>query len=701
MAEEASRKHGDADGETDPPSAHAKRRPGVVHALSWRLFLASALAFAVLYAYWGIDLYQTMNAEVRYRAENLMEERRSYIRALVQTAVSGAEHHRRTVEARIRQVIRHRVARALRIADHLWETRPAGVDDATIRSLIRESLRPIRFDRGRGYYFIFELETGRGVLHAVMPELEDADMRLVRDGRGKPVVPQMIALIKRSGGGYYSYQWPHPNRPGTDHAKVSYVDLFEPLGWGVATGEYIQDMTEDIQREVLDQLRAMTFGGDGYIFAGTWDGLSLLGPAAGTNVWEITDRQGVNVVQDLVAAARGGGGFVSYRTPNLPNSRNDRGNLKLSYVLGIPEWEWYVGAGISIDDIEAEIAGMRAAIRIEALQALALGACLVVVLAAVSYLISLHIAGQVGAEMGHLEAFLAGDGRARHLLRPEAIRHAEMARLVDAIQAMVARRDETEGALARQTRNLEQSNADLERFAYVASHDLREPLRMVASYVGLLRRRYYGRLDSDADTFIDYATEGAERMHAMIGDLLEYARVKRTENPLAPVPLDTVLDRALQALSAGLRDSSAEVTVERPLPTVRGQETLLVSLLQNLIENAIKYRHPDRPPLVRIGTRIEGTWCELSVTDNGLGIAPAFRERIFQIFQRLHPGGTYPGTGVGLSICQSIVESHGGRIWVESGADGIGSVFKVALPLYKDASASSRPSADAKQARSG
>jgi len=651
----------------------------VVHALSWRLFLASALAFAVLYAYWGIDLYQTMNAEVRYRAENLMKERRSYIRALVQTAVSGAEHRRHSVEARIRQVIRDRVSLAMATAESLWHNRPANVDDDTVKSMIRETLRSMRYDQGRGYFFIFEVETGKAILHALFPKLEGTDLRTIIDSNGHPILPEIIDLIKRSGGGYYRYSWVHPNRPGRDHPKVSYVDVFEPLGWAFVTGDYVEDMTADIQREVLDQLRAVTFGNKGYIFAATWDGLSLLGPAAGEDVWNETDDHGVKVVQELAIAARNGGGFVSYRMPDL--SRAPDGDVKLSYVLGIPEWRWYIGAGVSIQDIDTQIANMRAAIRLDALQALALGACLVMVLAAVSYLISLHIAGQVGTEINQLEAFLAGDGRTPQLFRPDLIRHAEVARLADAILAMVKRRDETEGALARQTRNLEQSNADLERFAYVASHDLREPLRMVASYVELLRRRYYGRLDRDADAFIDYASEGAKRMHAMIGDLLEYARVKRTDNPAMPVAMDAVTEKALQTLSDSLRDSGAEVMIEHPLPVVRGQETLLTSLIQNLIDNAVKYRHPDRSPRVWLHSQSEGDWCTLSVSDNGLGIDPAFRDRIFQIFQRLHPNGTYPGTGVGLSICHSIVESHGGRIWVDTGPDNQGSVFHVKLPL--------------------
>jgi|GEM_PF-1812079 len=668
-----------------------RKRPRVVQALSWRLFLASTLAFAVLYSYWGIDLYQSMNAEVRYRAESLMEERRSYIRALVETAVSGAQHQRQTVEARIRQVIKDRVERALRVADTLWSERPAGTDQTAISTVIRETIRAMRFDGGRGYFFIFDLKTGRGIMHAAQPELEGRDLLGFMDGRGLPIVTAMISVVRKHGGGYYSYDWNHPAQPGKLHRKVSYVGVFEPLGWGIVTGDYVEDMTADIQHEVLDQLRAMAFGDNGYLFAGTWDGLSLLGPGTGTNVRDITDSQDVKVVQELVAAARNGGGFVSYRMPEMLDADTAEA-LKLSYVMGIPEWEWYVGAGVQIDDIETEIATMRAAIRAEALQALALGACLVVVLAAVSYLISLHIAGQVGSEITQLETFLAGDGRDPQALQANTPRHAEIARLMHAIQAMVARRNETEGALARQTRNLEKSNADLERFAYVASHDLREPLRMIASYVGLLRRRYYGRLDADADTFIDYASEGAQRLHSMIGDLLEYARIKRTDNAFVPVALDDVLNRALTVLDAHLRESGAEVSVGDALPTVCGQDTLLVSLFQNLIDNAVKYHHPDRPPRVRIDVRTEGAWCEVAVTDNGLGIDPSFHERIFEIFQRLYPSGHYPGTGVGLSICLSIVENHGGRLWVEPGPDGIGSVFKATLPLAHPAAGAGGPS---------
>ncbi|MBB4285560.1 cache domain-containing protein [Roseospira goensis] len=660
------------------PEAVARERPGVVRSLSLRLFVAFAAALMTLYAYWGLDLYRTMNAEVRYRAETLMEERRAYIRALVETAVNGAQHQRRTVEARARAVIRERVQSALAVASHIWRTRPHRASDQEAEVMIREALRPLRFNNGRGYFFVLDIATGRAILHAANPALEGTDTRDLRDSTGQPFVQSMLDMVRDQGTGFHTYKWFHPTRAGPNHRKIAYLAHFEPLGWAIAAGDYIADMTADIKAETLAQLRSMHFGEDGYIFAGTWAGVSLLGPAEGRNMWEVTDRHGVKIVQELIAAARGGGGFVEYVRPDIEHGMQP--SHKLSYVLPVPEWEWYVGAGVPVDDINAAIAAMRHDTRREALLDLLLGTGLVVLLAAASYLIALDSARRIGGEMAQLEGFLADDGRHPERLDTNAMRLAETTRLAQALKGAATRRDAAEAALERQTRNLEKSTADLERFVYVASHDLREPLRIIASYVGLLRRRYRGRLDADADAFIDYASEGARRMHDMIGDLLTFVRVQRSEEPFVAVPLGRVLDRVLATLAARIEETGAKVSVAPTLPVVHGREPLLVSLMQNLIENALKYRDPERPAKVRVEAAVTDDEAVLSVADNGIGIDPAYHDRIFLFFQRLHPASSYPGTGMGLSLCRSIAESHGGRIWLES-EPGVGTTFHVALPL--------------------
>ncbi|SEH64381.1 PAS domain S-box protein [Magnetospirillum fulvum] len=240
---------------------------------------------------------------------------------------------------------------------------------------------------------------------------------------------------------------------------------------------------------------------------------------------------------------------------------------------------------------------------------------------------------------------------------------------------------EAEARIARHIAEVHRSNEELEQFAYVASHDLREPLRMISSYLSLIERRYATNLDEDGRQFLDYARDGAQRMDRLVLDLLDYARIERGGDPIVPVDVRSTIDQAIRDLGSAIAESGAQITVEEPdrLPRVLGDGAQLTRLFQNLIGNALKYRLPDRPPEIRLSCRREGAEWRFDVADNGIGIEPAYFDRIFRIFQRLHPQGRYDGTGIGLAICKRIVDRHGGRIWVES-TPGQGSVFSFTLP---------------------
>ncbi len=241
----------------------------------------------------------------------------------------------------------------------------------------------------------------------------------------------------------------------------------------------------------------------------------------------------------------------------------------------------------------------------------------------------------------------------------------------------ITERKRAEAALARRTAELARSNAELEQFAYVVSHDLNEPLRMVTSYLQLIESRYKGQLDSDADEFISFAVDGARRMQRLIKDLLAYSRIQRRGRPFASTELDGVLKRVLLDLAVAIGENEAEITHD-PLPTIEADEMQMGQLLQNLICNAIKFRRDERPR-IHVGCEDKGDFYAFSVRDNGIGIAEDQRGRIFDVFQRLHPTEEYPGTGIGLAICRRIVERHGGRIWIES-EPGKGSTFLFRLP---------------------
>lgn len=226
---------------------------------------------------------------------------------------------------------------------------------------------------------------------------------------------------------------------------------------------------------------------------------------------------------------------------------------------------------------------------------------------------------------------------------------------------------------------LQRSNDELEKFAYVASHDLQEPLRMVSNYVQLLQRRYGGRLDSDADEFIGYAVEGAERMGRLIKDLLAYSRINTLKGDFVEIDLNSAVNAALLNLEGAMKEKNAQIRFEN-LPCVKGDEFQIVQLLQNLIGNAVKFTVPGLAPVVEISGQKIGSRAEICVKDNGIGIAPKYFDKIFAIFQRLHSKTEYEGTGIGLSICKKIVERHSGSIWVES-EEGNGTRFYFTLEL--------------------
>ncbi|MBP7146729.1 MAG: MEDS domain-containing protein [Acidobacteria bacterium] len=266
----------------------------------------------------------------------------------------------------------------------------------------------------------------------------------------------------------------------------------------------------------------------------------------------------------------------------------------------------------------------------------------------------------------------------------------ERHRAVMALEQARAAIAERSAELERLNQELARSNSELEQFAYAASHDLQEPLRMVTAYTQLLDRRYRGRLDAGADAYLEFIVRGATRMQALIQDLLAYSRVRSGGADPGPAECAAALGEALEALCLQVEETGAEVTAGE-LPLVRARPRMLAELFQNLVGNAIKFRGPD-PPRIRVSARPAGALWEIAVSDNGIGIERQFFQKIFEVFERLHGDEHSSGTGIGLAICKKIVETHGGRIWVES-EPGRGSTFRFTLPAAPRREQASRTAA--------
>ncbi|MEV0229946.1 ATP-binding protein [Nonomuraea sp. NPDC050786] len=267
-----------------------------------------------------------------------------------------------------------------------------------------------------------------------------------------------------------------------------------------------------------------------------------------------------------------------------------------------------------------------------------------------------------------------------HILHVD--RPAELAELSSHIDSMRGRIVSAWRTAADQAEELRRSNGELEQFAYVASHDLQEPLRKVASFTQMLEQRYGSQLDDRAKQYMHYSVDGAKRMQLLINDLLDFSRVGRITGEKSVVESGAALDTALENLSATIEDTEATVTRDE-LPKVRGNRLQLTQLFQNLIENAVKFRS-EAAPRVHIGVRRSGDMWEFSCADNGIGVEPKYADRIFLIFQRLHPRDVYPGTGIGLALCRKIVEYHGGQLWLDGTAESQGATFRWTLPAAGD-----------------
>ena len=392
--------------------------------------------------------------------------------------------------------------------------------------------------------------------------------------------------------------------------------------------------------------------------------------AALTRKATIGDASGFPI-QQAVQGRSGAGLAIDYR-----------GKQVIAAWRYIPSMDWGLVAKIDTHEAFADVINLRNLVLM-----------ILIIVFALSGIMAFSIAQSISGPIKRLSKGAAMIGSGKFDLQLGIDQKDEIGRLSRSfekmthdLKAITASRDElnkeiderkkVEGVLLKTTDDLARSNRDLEQFAYVASHDLQEPLRAVAGFMGLLKNQYHDAMDATAKEYIDFAAEGAERMQTLIHDLLAYSRVGTKGGTFAPLPMKDAYDNALKNLKAAIDETGAVIT-RGELPMVNADASQMTQLLQNLIGNAIKFHGPKKPEITVNAERKGGQWV-ISVADNGIGIEPQYFERIFLIFQRLHGRAQYKGTGIGLAVCKRIAERHGGSIWVES-KPGQGSIFYFTL----------------------
>lgn len=647
------------------------------------LMASVALLFlCILGAAWVGEEFKQLDHENAEARDAYIDKRTESLFTAVDNVVSFIEFNREQTKKRVRSSIRERVNEAHAIATHVVETFGANKDPATIRSLVREALRPIRFGGGRGYFFAFDLN-GVEHLFADRPELEGTNMLGMRGARGEYVVRDMLKLVRAKGEGFYSYFWTKPGEPRDRHfEKVAYVRLIEPLGWVVGTGEYVADVQADIQREVLDRISRMTVLGKEYVFAGQWDGVSLAGPAKGRNMIDVTDIHGVKIVQELIKKAKAGRGVVEYV---LPTFGSDQPSAKLSVVAGIPDWEWYVGVGTSVDEIEAQLARQEDFFRKRLNHKLLVVVALVLAGSIATFLVASWLSHRTQVSFDAFLTFFEQSGDDTTAIDLDKLAFTEFETIADAANRMVARQTaELRAAMV----DADVANQAKSEFLAKMSHELRTPLNAIIGFSDAVLRNIHGPIENDKQReYLENIHHSGHHLLSLINDILDLSKIEAGKMKLQPQAVDLEAFIAdVAALAAPLVEPSGNRLAVEISANIGGMAVDVMRLRQillNLIGNAGKFTERGAVNLRASRQNVGGSdKIVFVVEDTGIGIAADRLPTLFDEFVQAGESAIarpHEGTGLGLAITKGLTEIMGGSVSVDSTL-GEGSTFIVTLP---------------------
>ncbi|PKN39787.1 MAG: hypothetical protein CVU63_14225, partial [Deltaproteobacteria bacterium HGW-Deltaproteobacteria-20] len=422
---------------------HLHRKPSISSAFLRFTSIISTLSILLLGALWIGDALYHFDEDSALLRQEFLEARKKEVRQEVDVFLAKVKDQRASLDDVLRSDIRARVHEAWSVADNLYRLNAASKNEKELAEMIREALRPIRYKNGRGYFFATGLD-GVEQLFSDRPELEGHNLLDMRDREGKPVIRDMIRIARQEGEGYYEYLWTKPGSKDNRHRKLAYIRHFPGLDWLIGTGEYLEDVENDLKARVLRNLEYERFGDGGYFFAGTLDGISLVGPTKGRNMFEVTDANGLKIVQELARTAKNSGGFVEYELPAFENNIPHR---KLSYVTPVEDWNWYIGAGVDIDAIEEEIKRRHERLWDNTYKHAAAMLAVLGLVLLLQYLIARRAVARLRSGLSMFMTFFKRAQEIGEVLVPESQPYAEMEELARSANAMIKGRIHAEAAL--------------------------------------------------------------------------------------------------------------------------------------------------------------------------------------------------------------------------------------------------------------
>jgi signal transduction histidine kinase/CheY-like chemotaxis protein len=667
------------------------------------MLLVVTLSCLLIGGLWVAHEIFAFKTEVATMSERMTNARKQRLQEEVDAAFAYLEFMRSQTEARTRLVIRERTLEAHRIASHLYEQYKGKKSRAELEDMVREALRPIRFLNGRGYYFATRLD-GVEMLCSTCQHLEQKNLIDLRDTRGAYVIRDMAAIVHDRGEGYYRYTWSKPGTSGREHDKIAYIKHFAPFDWFIGTGEYLDDTEQDLQKEALEWIRRIRYEGDGYLFAGRWDGNILAGPVAGQNMLDVQDTNGVKIVREFIRLAQLEGGFVEYIMPPLGDKRPAP---KISYVRGVADWQWFVGTGMYVDDIEKLVADSRHQAIVNLGWNIAQICGILVLLWLGAYWIVARLNVRTRAMLEEFASFFNRSAEDQTEIPVESLAIEEFRELAEGANHMIARRRKAEERLLEYQIHLEKivnvrtqdlilakeaaEAASRAKSTFLAnmSHELRTPMNAIMGMTDLALRHTQ---DHKLRDHLEKVIHSSRHLLGVINDILDISKIEADRLILEQVNfrLGEVLENLMHLLAHKAEEKRLKLQVnlapEVARLTLLGDPLRLGQILLNLIGNALKFT--DQGAVTVRASVVEETPANVllrwEVTDTGIGIAPEQQQRLFTAFEQADGSMTrkYGGTGLGLAISKRLAQMMGGDVGVESQL-GQGSTFWFTVRLDK------------------
>ncbi|WP_028584253.1 cache domain-containing protein [Desulfogranum mediterraneum] len=673
----------------------------------------AVLSTGMVGSLWLYGEYSKFGYEIKHLKREYLASQQQEIKEEVDRTIAFIEYQRKSTENQLKHNIRDRVYEAVALAEHLHQTYQDLKSGEEIQLLIREALRSLQFNQGRGYFFIYDME-GNNILLPFSPHLEGTNLWNLQDSRGSYNVQRITAMVKSQGEGFLRWYWYKPGNKKQMAEKIGFSKYFEPYGWWIGTGEYVEDVEKDIQQQTLDRINAIRFGDDGYIFVYDFDATTLAHfkqKNIGINRWDFKDANGIYVLRELITMSQQKeGGFLSYVGTIRPSTGLPA--PKIGYARSVDDWRWMVGAGVYVDAIDEILETRRAALISKIKAHLVTIFAFLAISLLVIILISRYITRKITNNMETFSRFFEQAASDSITIRDQSLHFSEFKRLARSANQMIDERNRASTSLEKLQDQLNRSKK-MEALGVLAggvAHDLNNVLSAMVGYPDLILEDLPE--NSPLRRYILTIKDSGQKAAVIVQDLLTLAR--------RGVAQRVILD--VNGLVGNYLNSPehAQILIEHPevevkteldpeLLTINGSRVHLQKTLMNLIANAAEAQPTGG--MIRITTENryidqpigghpevpEGEYVLISVEDQGVGIDTADLEHIFEpFFSKKQLGKS--GTGLGMAVVWGTIQDHDGYINVAT-SKGQGTLFELYFPASREQSLRGESAEDIAQYR--